>query len=76
MKLKCLAHSSGDFCGSPTNCNHMFMKNETKNEKIKNTVNHAIELSWNIFDRTHTPKSIVCTDTDGALVQCPRKGLG
>ena len=58
MKLKCLAHSSVNFCGSQhrlTNLNHKFMNNGTKNEKIRKIVNHAIELSCNIvFDRTHT----------------------
>ena len=57
---------------APTNLNHKLMNNGTKIEKIRKIVNRAIELSCNIvFDRTHTPKSTVCTDSDGAIVQYP-----
>ena len=50
MKLKCLAHSSGDFCGSQ----------RTKIEKFRKIVNHAIELSCNIvFDSMHIPRALI-----------------
>ena len=49
-KLKCFAHSSGDFCGSQhrRTSNHKFVNSGTKIEKFRKIVDHAIELSRDI----------------------------
>ena len=51
MTLTCLAHYSGDCCGSQ---HHepplqVFVKNGTKVAKFREIVNHAIELKCNTF---------------------------
>ena len=55
---------------APKNHNHNFL---TKVEKFRERDNLVTQLTGNCaFHSTDTPKSIVCEDSDGGLVECPQ----
>ena len=60
MILMYLAHSSGEYCGSPhrQSLNRKFANNGTNVEKIRETVNKAIEITLDVsVDGVHTPRA-------------------
>ena len=59
MVLTYLAHSSGDFLWfSASSLNRKFANNGTKVEEIRETVDKAIEITFNVpFDGVHTPRA-------------------
>ena len=73
IDVPCPLHWGLIWFSAPTNLNQKFVCNGTKieNSNKKNQPCNYFDVQLCCWRDSH-PTSIVCTDSDGAVVQCPR----